>query len=219
MKLDKKDLLLYCVTDRHWLKGRSLAQDVESAIKGGASLIQLREKELSHEEFLAEAKEIGALCRRYGVPFIINDDVELSVLCGADGVHVGQDDMDVASVRQKIGGEKILGVSAQTVEQALKAEAQGADYLGVGAVFPTDTKKDADFVPYAVLRQICQAVSIPVVAIGGISEHNIEKLRGSGIWGVALVSAVFAADDIKAAAEKMRMLAEEALGFSERIDQ
>ena len=213
MKLDKKALLLYCVTDRHWLNGRSLAQDVERAIKGGASLIQLREKTLSREEFSSEAKEIAALCRRYRVPFIINDDVELSVSCGADGIHVGQDDMDVASVRKKIGGEKILGVSAQTVKQALKAEADGADYLGVGAVFPTDTKKDADYIPYDVLKEICSVVSIPVVAIGGINEHNIEKLKGSGICGVALVSAVFAAEDIKAAAEKMRRLTEETLGF------
>jgi len=205
---DKKALVLYAVTDRAWLAGRTLAHDIEEALRGGATMIQLREKELCCEDFLAEAFEIKALCENYGVPFIINDSMEVALACDADGIHVGQSDMEALKVRERLGHGKIVGVSAQTVEQALLAEKSGADYLGVGAVFTTSTKKNADFVPYDTLKAICAAVSIPVVAIGGIYAHNIESLSGSGIDGVALVSSVFAEKDIKAAAERMRELSE-----------
>ena len=204
----KKALLLYAVTDRSWIDGRMLAHDVEEALKGGTTMLQLREKDLDHDAFLAEALEIKALCKKYAVPFIINDDVEIALACDADGVHVGQSDMEAFKVRERLGPDKIIGVSAQTVGQAILAEKSGADYLGVGAVFTTSTKKDADFVPYDELRAICAAVSIPVVAIGGISADNIEKLAGSGIDGAAVVSAIFAEKDIKAATEKLRGCAE-----------
>ena len=168
MKCDKKDLLLYGVTDRSWLGERTLYSAVEQSILGGVTMVQLREKDLAQEEFQKEARQIQELCKKHQVPFLINDNVELAVGIEADGVHVGQHDMEAGQVRQKIGPDKILGVSAQTVEQALKAQAAGADYLGVGAVFPTGTKDDADAVSLDTLKAICQAVDIPVVAIGGI---------------------------------------------------
>ncbi|MEA4895688.1 MAG: thiamine phosphate synthase [Oscillospiraceae bacterium] len=205
---NRETLLLYAVTDRTWLGGRTLAGDAEEALKGGVTMLQLREKDLEFNDFLAEAFEIKEICKKYGVPFIINDDVELALACGADGVHVGQSDMEAFKVRERLGPNKILGVSAQTAEQALLAEKSGADYIGAGAVFTTSTKKDADFVPYDELRAICSAVSIPVVAIGGIGAGNMEKLAGSGIEGVAVVSAIFAEKDIKAAAKELRALAE-----------
>lgn len=199
------------MTDRAWLGGRTLTHDVEEALEGGATMLQLREKETGFDAFLAEALEIKAICKRYKVPFIINDSVEVALACGADGIHVGQSDMEARKVRERLGPDKIIGVSAQTVEQALLAEKSGADYIGVGAVFTTSTKKDADFVPYDELKAICAAVSIPVVAIGGISADNIERLTGSGIDGVAVVSAVFAEKDIKAATERLRGLAEKTI--------
>ncbi len=208
MKLDKKDMLLYAVTDRSWLGGRTLAAQVEEALRGGATMIQLREKNLSKEEFLSEAFEIKELCRKFGVPFIINDDVDIAVKCGADGIHVGQHDMAAGMVRREIGTDMLLGVSAQTVEQALLAEKNGADYLGVGSVFTTSTKLDADSVTADTLNAICKAVSIPVVAIGGISADNILKLSGTGIDGVAVVSAVFAQKDIEKATKELRELSE-----------
>ena len=168
MKCDKKDLLLYGVTDRSWLGERTLYSAVEQSILGGVTMVQLREKDLAQEEFQKEARQIQELCKKHQVPFLINDNVELAVEIEADGVHVGQHDMEAGQVRQKIGPGKILGVSAQTVEQALKAQAAGADYLGVGAVFPTGTKDDADAVSLDTLKAICQAVDIPVVAIGGM---------------------------------------------------
>ena len=170
MKCDKKDLLLYAVTDRHWLNGRTLYSQVEEALKGGATFIQLREKELDEEHFLEEAKEIKELCRRYQVPFVINDNVEIALAVDADGVHVGQSDMEAGDVRAKLGPDKMIGVSAQTVEQAVMAEQNGADYLGVGAVFPTGSKADALEVSHDTLKAICKAVKIPVIAIGGISK-------------------------------------------------
>ena len=197
MKCDKKHMLLYAVTDRTWLNGKNLASQVEEALKGGATCIQLREKDMEEEAFLAEAWEIKALCRKYHVPFIINDNVSVAVKCGADGIHVGQHDMAASNVRALVGDEMILGVSAQTVEQALLAEKNGADYLGVGAVFSTSTKLDADSVSHETVKEICRAVSIPVVAIGGISKHNILQLKGTGVDGVALVSAIFASSDIE----------------------
>ena len=208
MKLNKKDLILYAVTDRHWLNGRRLYDDVEKAILGGASLIQLREKNLTHEEFKTEALEIQKLCKKYKIPFIINDDVKLAVEINADGIHVGQDDMEAGNVRNLIGNEKILGVSVQTPEEAILAESKGADYLGAGAVFHTDSKSDAVEVSHDTLKKICSSVKISVVAIGGINAKNIHELSGSGIAGVAVISAIFAADDIKGAARELKILSE-----------
>ena len=209
MKCDKKDLLLYGVTDRSWLGERTLYSAVEQSILGGVTMVQLREKDLAQEEFQKEARQIQELCKKHQVPFLINDNVELAVEIEADGVHVGQHDMEAGQVRQKIGPDKILGVSAQTVEQALKAQAAGADYLGVGAVFPTGTKDDADAVSLDTLKAICQAVDIPVVAIGGIHKENILQLKGTGVDGVALVSAIFAAKDIEAECRELRALSEQ----------
>ena len=206
MKCDKESLLLYAVTDRAWLNGESLYKQVEKAIKGGVTFVQLREKNLDEESFLNEASEIQKLCRKYNIPFVINDNVEIARKINADGVHVGQSDMKAGNVRDILGKDKILGVSAQTVEQALLAEREGADYLGVGAVFPTGSKSDADDVSYETLKEICSAVSIPVVAIGGIGATNIHKLENSGISGIAVISAIFAADDIKLATEKLKEL-------------
>lgn len=200
MKCDNNQLLLYAITDRHWLRGRSLKQVVRESLDGGVTFLQLREKELEDSAFLAEAKELQTLCREYHVPFIVNDNVEIALRMDADGVHVGQSDMEAGMVREKIGPDKILGVSAQTVEQAIRAEAQGADYLGVGAVFHTGSKADAEDVSYETLKAICDAVAIPVVAIGGITEENVKELTGSGICGVAVISAIYAADHIEAAA-------------------
>ena len=208
MKCDKKDLLLYAVTDRHWLNGRTLYSQVEEALKGGATFIQLREKELDEEHFLEEAKEIKELCRRYQVPFVINDNVEIALAVDADGVHVGQSDMEAGDVRAKLGPDKMIGVSAQTVEQEVMAEQNGADYLGVGAVFPTGSKADALEVSHDTLKAICKAVKIPVIAIGGISKANILELSGSGICGIAVISAIFAKDDIEEAARELRGLTE-----------
>lgn len=209
MKCDKKDLLLYAVTDRSWLGEETLCSQVEKVLKGGATFLQLREKNLDEAEFLLEAKEIQKLCGEYQVPFIINDNVDVALATDADGVHVGQSDMEAGAVREKLGPDKIIGVSAKNVEQALKAQAQGADYLGVGAVFGSTTKTDASEVEYATLKAICEAVDIPVVAIGGISKNNIMKLAGSKVCGVSVISALFAQPDIQKATEEMKALAKE----------
>ena len=206
---DKKDLLLYAVTDRTWLGDETLYQQVEKTLKGGATFIQLREKHLDDAAFLEEAVELKELCRRYHVPFVINDNVEIALKMGADGVHVGQSDMEAGNVREKLGPDKIIGVSAQTVEQAVLAEQRGADYLGVGAVFPTGSKDDADDVSHETLKAICEAVSIPVIAIGGISRNNVMELAGSGICGIAVISAIFAQPDIEAATKELRTLTEQ----------
>ena len=210
MKFDKQDLLLYAVTDRSWLGEKTLSQQVEEALQGGVTMLQLREKDLEQDAFLEEAFAVKALCRRFGVPFLIDDDVSLALRCGADGVHVGQSDMEAGEVRARIGPDKILGVSAQTVSQALLAQEAGADYLGVGAVFSTSTKLDADTVSFVPLREICEAVDIPVVAIGGINTENLLELSGSGIAGVAVVSAIFAAHSPQAAAHRLHVLAQTA---------
>lgn len=206
MKCDKKDLLLYAVTDRSWLNGATLYSQVEAALKGGATFIQLREKNLDEAHFLEEAKEIKKLCREYGVPFVINDNVELTLEVDADGVHVGQSDMEAGDVRAKLGPDKIIGVSAQTVEQALLAEAHGADYLGVGAVFPTGSKEDAVEVEHETVKAICKAVKIPVIAIGGISKNNVLELSGNGLCGIAVISAIFAQEDIESATKELKAL-------------
>ena len=206
MKCDKKDLLLYAVTDRSWLNAESLYSQVEKALEGGATFVQLREKHLNHDAFLQEAKEIKELCAKYQVPFVLDDDVELALEVGADGVHVGQSDMEAGDVRAKLGPDKIIGVSAQTVEQAVLAEKRGADYLGVGAVFHTDSKADVAEVSRETLKAICDAVDIPVIAIGGISKENVSELAGTGICGIAVISAIFAEKDIKKATEKLKSL-------------
>ena len=217
MRFDKKDLLLYAVTDRSWLGGRTLYQDVEAAIKGGATFIQLREKNLDEAHFLEEAKEIKELCKKYQVPFVINDNVDIAMAMDADGVHVGQSDMEAGAVREKLGPDKIIGVSAQTVEQALLAEQKGADYLGVGAVFPTGSKDDAVEVSHETLKAICEAVKIPVIAIGGISTGNVMELSGSGICGIAVISAIFAKPDIEAAAKELKEQTEKMLNDRSNI--
>lgn len=209
MKCDKKTMLLYAVTDRAWVGRQSLYQQVEAALKGGATCVQLREKELDEETFLQEAVEIAALCRRYGVPFFVNDNVEIAVKCHADGVHVGQEDMAAAQVRRRVGADMMIGVSVHSVEEALEAVKNGADCLGVGAMFSTATKTDADVLTKETLRDICAAVDIPVVAIGGIGRSNISQLAGTGVDGVALVSAIFAAEDIEAECRLLRKLAED----------
>ena len=197
----KKDLLLYAVTDRSWLGKETLYEQVEKALKGGATFIQLREKELDEEHFLEEAIALKELCHKYHVPFVINDNVKIAREMDADGVHVGQSDMEADDVRKILGEDKILGVSAQTVEQAVLAEKMGADYLGVGAVFSTSTKKDASAISKERVKALCEAVHIPVIAIGGITADNILTLKGSGICGIAVVSAIFAAKDIEDATE------------------
>lgn len=212
MKCEKKAMLLYAVTDRRWVGDSSLKEQVRYALEGGITCLQLREKDMESEEFLEEAYEIKSVCKEYNVPFIINDNVEIAVKCGADGVHIGQSDMDVKAARKRIGENMLLGVSAQTAEQAVKAQQAGADYIGVGTVFPTSTKLDADFVSYDMLKEICDGVDIPVVAIGGISKDNIMLLSGSGVDGVAVVSAIFAADDIKRECKELYNLSKQMLG-------
>ena len=197
-------LKLYAVTDRHWLNGRTLYSVVKESLDGGVTFLQLREKELDEVHFLEEAKELQQLCREYQVPFIVNDNVDIAISMNADGVHVGQSDMEAGDVRAKLGPDKIIGVSAQTVEQAVLAEKHGADYLGVGAVFPTGSKDDADDVSYETLKAICEAVSIPVIAIGGITQENVKELAGSGICGIAVISAIYAQQDIRKASEDLK---------------
>ena len=208
MTCDKKIMLLYAVTDQAWTGRQTLYEQVEAALRGGVTCVQLREKALDEEAFLSEAKKIHSLCRTYHVPFIIDDNAEIAVLCGADGVHVGQHDMEAKYVRTLVGENMILGVSVQTVQQAILAQENGADYLGVGAVFATSTKPDADAVSRETLTAICQAVSIPVVAIGGIDAGNLPELSGTGIDGVALVSAIFSSREIEHECRRLRALSE-----------
>ena len=205
----REQLLLYAVTDRRWLKGETLSEQVEKALKGGVTFVQLREKNLDEEGFLAEAEEIRELCEKNGVPFVVNDNVEVALKSGADGVHVGQSDMEAGNVRKLIGKERILGVSAQTVEQALLAQERGADYLGVGAVFSTGSKADAEDVSFETLAAICDAVDIPVIAIGGITCENTAELAGSGICGIAVISSLFGSRDIEKAAEELKRVTKE----------
>ena len=204
MNWKKENLLLYAVTDRSWLHGRTLYEQVHQALRGGITMLQLREKNRTEHEFLQEAVALKKLCARYRVPLIINDHVKIAKLADADGVHVGQQDMDAKSARAILGSGKIIGVSARTVEQAVAAQAQGADYLGVGAVFPTRTKEDAVVVSKKQLSDICGAVSIPAVAIGGITADNVHLLSASGISGVAVVGAIFAQPDAELAARQLK---------------
>ncbi|RGY99063.1 thiamine phosphate synthase [Clostridium sp. AM58-1XD] len=204
MKFAKEKLLLYAVTDRAWTGKKTLGQQIEETLQAGATFLQLREKNLTEEEFLDEAVKVKKITEKYGVPLIINDNVDVSIKSGADGVHVGQSDMEAGNVRALLGDDKILGVTAKTVEQAKLAEKRGADYLGVGTVFPTSTKPDALAITMDTLRDICSAVSIPVVAIGGITKENISMFEGTGVDGVALVSAIFGQEDIEAATMDMK---------------
>ena len=209
MKCDKQNMLLYAVTDRAWVGKQSLYEQVESALKGGVTCVQLREKELDDEAFLKEAVEIHALCQRYGVPFFVNDNVDIAIRCHAEGVHVGQEDMAAAQVRARVGEGMMIGVSVHSVEEAQEAVKHGADCLGVGAAFATHTKTDVDVLSHETLKAICDAVDIPVVAIGGISHDNLLELKNCGLDGVAVVSALFAQADVKAAAEELLRLSEE----------
>ena len=202
-------MLLYAVTDRAWTGKRSLYEQVEAALKGGVTCVQLREKELDEEAFLAEAVEIAALCKKYKVPFFINDNVDIAIKCKADGIHVGQEDMMASQVRQKVGKDMMIGVSVHSVEEALDAVKNGADCLGVGAMFSTSTKMDVDVLPKEILKDICEAVEVPVVAIGGIGKGNMLELSGTKVDGVALVSAIFAAKDIESECRLLRALSEE----------
>ena len=213
MKCDKKHMLLYAVTDRAWVGKQTLYEQVEAALRGGVTCVQMREKELDEAAFLQEARDIGALCRLYGVPFIVNDSVDIAIACGADGVHVGQEDLAAGEVRRRAGDDMILGVSVHTVEEARQAVQDGADYLGLGAVFPTSTKTDVDQMPSETLRAICDAVDVPIVAIGGIKRDNILKLSGSGVNGVALVSAIFSAEDIEGTCRELRAMSTEMVGL------
>ncbi len=201
-----EQLLLYAVTDRYWLGEKTLYDVVRESLEGGVTFLQLREKNLDDQTFYDEAVRLQAMAKEYGVPFVVNDNVDIAVRMGADGVHVGQSDMEAGDVRALIGPDKILGVSAQTVEQALLAQERGADYLGVGAVFPTGSKDDADDVSYETLKAICEAVSIPVVAIGGITLENTPKLAGSGICGIAVISAIYGQKNIKEASAALKKI-------------
>ena len=209
MNIDKKTLRLYAVTDRTWLDGRTLYDDVEKALKGGVTLLQLREKNMSTDDFINSAKEIKSLCEKYNVPLIINDNVQFAMEIDADGVHLGQDDMDPETARKLLGPDKIIGVTAKTVEQAKTAERKGADYLGSGAVFGSTTKLDAKPMSKELLKEITSSVDIPVVAIGGINAENAKTLKGTGIAGIAVVGGIFANDDIKLAAEQLAHICDE----------
>ena len=208
MHFDKDRLRLYAVTDRSWLHGQTLRTQVEAALQGGVTCVQLREKQLDRESFIHLGRTIGCLCQRYGVPLIINDDLEVALACGADGVHVGQDDLPVEEVRRRVGDKMIVGVSAHNSEEARRAFEGGADYLGAGAVFGSTTKTNVTALSHETLRAICDAVPIPVVAIGGITRENLPRLAGTGVAGVAVVSAIFAAQDITAASRELRALSD-----------
>lgn len=204
MQFTKENLLLYAVTDRAWVGEKSLLEQVEEALQGGVTLVQLREKEMDEEAFLEEALQMKELCHKYHVPLIINDNVEVAIKSGADGVHVGIEDAPVSEIRKRTGKEFIIGATAKTVEQAQKAEESGADYLGVGAVFPSETKKTAIRITGEQLRKISRSVSIPIVAIGGITLENVSQIDGADICGIAVVSAIFGAKDIKSATEELK---------------
>lgn len=209
MENDRSKYLLYAVTDRHWLNGRTLEEDVEQALKGGVTLVQLREKNLNFEEFCKEAEIIHLLCKKYNVPLIINDNVEVAKAVDAEGVHLGQGDMSIAKAREILGKNKIIGATARTKEQAVKAEKEGADYVGSGAVFGTSTKSDAVKMSFETLKQICKSVKIPVTAIGGITKKNVLQLKGTGVSGVAVVSGIFAEKDIYNSTSELRKKIEE----------
>lgn len=209
MKLSPSDLRLYAITDRRALPaGVTLAQAVEAALDGGVTCLQLREKTASAGEILTLARTLLPLCRARKVPLLINDRVDIALAAGADGVHLGQDDLPLPEARALLGPDRILGATAHTVEEALRAQAEGADYLGVGAMFPTGTKTDTVPTSADTLKAICAAVSIPVVAIGGVNAQNLPTLAGTGIAGAAVVSAIFSQSDLTAAARTLRTAAD-----------
>ena len=204
MKLQKEDLLLYAITNRRWLAKEILAEQVEKALKGGITMLQLREKNMPYDQVRQTAIELQTLCRKYSIPFIINDYVELAKEIGADGVHVGQSDTSVIKAREILGPDAIIGATAKTMEQALAAQEQGADYLGSGAVFGSSTKLDAKPMEHELLQKICEAVTIPVVAIGGITGENVATLKGRGMAGIAVVGGIFGQENIKQAASELK---------------
>ena len=199
MKFNEKMLLLYAVTDQAWVGNQTLLEQIEDALKGGATIVQLREKKMDENSFVEEAIQVRDLCHKYHVPLIINDNVEVALKSGADGVHVGIEDAPVAEIRKRVSADFIIGATCKTVEQAKIAEAAGADYMGVGAVFPSPTKTNAVRITNGQLREIIASVSIPAVAIGGISYDNVCEIKGSSVSGVAVVSAIFGAEDIEKA--------------------
>lgn len=204
MIFHKEMLLLYAVTDQAWVGKQSLDQQIEEAIYGGVTMVQLREKNMTEESFLQEAIQIRELCHAHQIPLIINDHVDIALKSGADGVHVGIEDAPVEEIRRKVGKDFIIGATAKTVEQAIAAQKAGADYLGVGAVFPSSTKKNAVRITKEQLKEITSSISIPTVAIGGITLENMEELSGGGMDGIAVVSAIFAAEDIRNTTEKLK---------------
>lgn len=206
MKLDKKYMQLYAVTDRAWTGNKTLYEQIKEALENGVTCVQLREKNLDEASFIEEAKKISVLCRQYNTPFIVNDNVNVAIASNADGIHIGQEDMGLKDVREIVGENMIIGISAHTVEEAKFAQENGADYIGIGAVFETSTKNDVDVIPYEKVKSICDAVDMPKVAIGGINAENILKLKGSGIDGVAVVSAIFGAKDIGKATKELYTL-------------
>ena len=213
MKFNGKMLLLYAVTDRAWVGKQTLLEQIEDALKGGATIVQLREKTLDEDRFVMEAIQARDLCHKYNVPLIINDNLDVALKSGADGVHVGIEDVPVAEIRKRVSADFIIGATCKTVEQAKAAEAAGADYMGVGAVFPSPTKTNAVRITNGQLREIVSSVSIPAVAIGGISYDNVRELKGSSVSGAAVVSAIFGAEDIEKAAallkERVKTVVEE----------
>lgn len=206
----RQAMLLYAVTDQRWLSaGQSLLSVCADVLENGATFLQIREKDLCEDAFEAEAVKLKALCKKYRVPYVVNDSVEIALRIDADGVHVGQSDIQGRDIRRLIGPDKILGISAGTVEEAIAAEEAGADYIGIGAVFETSTKKNARNLTAEKLREICNAVSIPVVAIGGINSKNLMELKDSGVDGIAVISAIFAAENPGKATRELLALSKE----------
>ena len=213
MKLDKKTMRLYAITDRHWLNGESLIKQVEDVLKAGATFLQLREKDFTHTEMVNEAKEIKKITDKYNVPFVINDDILAAKEIDADGVHIGQSDMEYSKAREILGPDKIIGISAGNVQEAITAEKMGADYIGVGAVFHTSTKKDAKDMSRETLLAIANSVNIPIVAIGGITYDNMDYLKDTGVHGVAVISAIFGSENPGKATEKLLSKTKEVFGY------
>lgn len=211
MKFNKEFLKLYAVTDRSWIGNRSMSEEVEKSLKAGVTCLQIREKNISDEEYLSRSIELRKICNKYNVPFIVDDNVEIALASGADGVHVGQKDLLNRNIRAMIGSDKILGISANSVELAIAAEKAGADYIGVGSIQLSPTKGESKVLSLEYVQEICHSVSIPVVAIGGVNEQNIPKLKDTGVAGVAVISAIFGKDDVAEATYKLKKLVDENL--------
>jgi len=209
LKFTKESLKLYVITDRSWIGNRSMSEEVEKTLKAGATCLQIREKNISYDEYVSKSIELRKICNKYNVPFIVNDNIEVALASGADGVHVGQNDILNKNVRSIIGSDKILGISVNSIELAIAAEKAGADYIGVGSIQLSPTKGESKILSTEYVNEICNSVSIPVVAIGGINEQNIPILKGIGIAGVAVISAVFGKEDVAEATYKLRKLVDE----------